>query len=156
MVQDYENTIIAPPKQFADRPQPWPRNNIIPPSKQFMNTPVPAPRTKKIAPIPLPRTEINETARAFQGFTKSYQVGIKNTMDFLVQLSSTRLAIAHFIKQLLPQMQGLKFIETLKITFQQQVGEQIVSRIVYLTVNPKQLLMLMIYNHFWTLMLNKF
>ena len=105
-----------------------------------MNTPVPAPRTKKIAPIPLPRTEINETARAFQGFTKSYQVGIKNTMDPLVQLSSTRLAIAHFIKQLLPQMQGLKFIETLKITFQQQVGEQIVSRIGYFNSKPKTII----------------
>ena len=140
MVQNYENTIIAPPKQFADKPKPWPRNNIIPPPKQFINTPVPAPRTKKIAPIPLPRTEVNETARAFQGFTESYQVGIKNTMDPLVQLNLTRLAITHFIKQLLPQMQGLKFIETLKITFQRKVGEQIFSRIGYFNSKPKTII----------------
>ena len=46
MVQDYENNIIQPPKQFADKPKPWPRNNIIPPPKQFMDKPVAAPRMK--------------------------------------------------------------------------------------------------------------
>ena len=71
----------------------------------------------------MPRTEINETARAFQGFTKSYQVGIKNDKDPLIQLNTTRLAIAHFMKQLLPRMKGLKFIETLTITFEQQRGK---------------------------------
>ena len=44
------------------------------------------------------------------------------------------------MKQLLPQMQGLKFIETLKITFQQQVGEQIVSRIGYFNSKPKTII----------------
>ena len=48
MVQNYENTIIKPPRQFADKPkvaprlkktssaiQLIPRNNIIPPPKQL-------------------------------------------------------------------------------------------------------------------------
>ena len=139
MVQDYENKIIEPPAPFADKPKPWPRNNIIPP-KQFMDKPVPAPRTKKIAPTPLPRTEITETARAFQGFTKSYQVGIKNDKDCLVQLNTTRLAVAHFMKQLLPRMKGLKFIETLTITFEQQRGNQIVSRTGYFNSKPKTII----------------
>ena len=137
MVQDYENKIIEPPAPFADKPKPWPRNNIIPPPKQFADKPVPAPRTKKIAPTPLPRTEITETARAFQGFTKSYQVGIKNDKDPLVQLNTTRLAVAHFMKQLLLRMKGLKFIETLTITFEQQRGNQIVSRTGYFNSKPK-------------------
>ena len=146
MVQNYENTIIQPPKQFMDKPkvaprlkktssaiQLIPRNNIIPPPKQFADKPKVAPRMeKKIAPIPTQRAQITEVARAFKGFTKSYEVGIKNETDPLVQMSSTRLDIAHFMKQLLPQMKGIKFIETLTIYF-----EQIVSRIGYFNSKPK-------------------
>ena len=102
MVQNHENTIIKPPQQFADKPkvaprlkkttsaiQLIPRNTIIPPPKQFMDKPIVPPRTKKIAPIPTQRTQITEVARAFKGYTKSYEVGIKNETDPLIQMSST-------------------------------------------------------------------
>ena len=105
-----------------------------------MDKPVAAPRMKKIPPTPLPRTEITETARAFQGFTKSYQVGIKNDKDPLVQLNTTRLAIAHFMKQLLPRMKEFKFIETLTIYFEQKKGNEIVSRIGYFNSKPKTII----------------
>ena len=137
MVKDYENTIIKPPMQFRDRPIVQPRNNIIPPPKQFADTPVPKPRMKKMAPVPTQRTQITEVARAFKGYTKSYEVGIKNETDPLIQMSSTRLAIAHFMKQLLTQMKGIKFIETLTIYFEQQKGNQTVSRIGYFNSKPK-------------------
>ena len=137
MVKDYENTIIKPPMQFRDRPIVQPRNNIIPPPKQFADTPVPKPRMKKMAPVPTQRTQITEVARAFKGYTKSYEVGIKNETDPLIQMSSTRLAIAHFMKQLLTQMKGIKFIETLAIYFEQQKGNQTVSRIGYFNSKPK-------------------
>ena len=150
MVQNYEDTIIKPPKQFMDKPKVKKttsaiplvlRNNIIPPPKQFADKP----RMKKVTPIPAQRTEITETARAFQGYTKSYQVGIKNETDPLVQMSSTRLAIAHFMKQLLPQMKGLKFIETLSIYFEQKKKEMKLSPEWDISiVNQKQSLMLMI------------
>ena len=52
-------------------------------------------------------------------------------------MSSTRLAIAHFMKQLLTQMKGIKFIETLTIYFEQQKGNQTVSRIGYFNSKPK-------------------
>ena len=97
MVKDYENTIIKPPVQFRDGPQPLPRNNIIPPPIQFADKPKAAPRVKKVsfdnqliprrpismprkkkmAPVPTQRTQITEVARAFKGYTKSYEVGIK-------------------------------------------------------------------------------
>ena len=137
MVKEYENTIIKPPMQFRDGPQPMPRNNIIPPPKQFADKPKAAPRTKKMAPIPRQRTQITEVARAFKGYNKSYEVGIKNETDPLIQMSSTRLAIAHFMKQLLTQMKGIKFIETLTIYFEQQKGNQTVSRIGYFNSKPK-------------------
>ena len=137
MVKDYENTIIKPPMQFRDQPIVQPRNNIIPPPKQFADTPVPKPRMKKMAPVPTQRTQITEVARAFKGYTKSYEVGIKNETDPLIQMSSTRLAIADFMKQLLTQMKGIKFIETLTIYFEQQKGNQTVSRIGYFNSKPK-------------------
>ena len=137
MVKDYENTIIKPPMQFRDRPIVQPRNNIIPPPKQFADTPVPKPRMKKVTPIPRQRTQITEVARAFKGYTESYEVGIKNETDPLIQMSSARLAIAHFMKQLLTQMKGIKFIETLTIYFEQQKGNQTVSRIGYFNSKPK-------------------
>ena len=157
MVKDYENTIIKPLVQFRDGPQPLPRNNIIPPPIQFADTPKAAPRVKrvsfdnqliprrpilmprkkKMAPVPTQRTQITEVARAFKGYTKSYEVGIKNETDPLIQMSSTRLAIAHFMKQLLTQMKGIKFIETLTIYFEQQKGNQTVSRIGYFNSKPK-------------------
>ena len=137
MVKEYENTIIKPPMQFRDGPQPMPRNNIIPPPIQFADKPKAAPRTKKMAPVPTQRTQITEVARAFKGYNKSYEVGIKNETDPLIQMSSTRLAIAHFMKQLLTQMKGIKFIETLTIYFEQQKGNQTVSRIGYFNSKPK-------------------
>ena len=137
MVKEYENTIIKPPMQFRDGPQPLPRNNIIPPPIQFADKPKAAPRMKKMAPIPRQRTQITEVARAFKGYNKSYEVGIKNETDPLIQMSSTRLAIAHFMKQLLTQMKGIKFIETLTIYFEQQKGNQTVSRIGYFNSKPK-------------------
>ena len=161
MIQNYENNIIQPPKQFADKPIAAPKTKkitplmdiIIPPPKQFADRPIISPRMKttsaiplirkrmkKIPPTPLPRTEITETARAFQGFTKSYQVGIKNDKDPLVQLNTTRLAVAHFMKQLLPRIKGLKFIETLTISCEQQRGNQIVSRIGYFNSKPKTII----------------
>ena len=57
MVYDYENNIILPPLEFRDKP-------------------IPLPRTKK--PVPLPRTKIEQTDKALKGYTKSYEISIKN------------------------------------------------------------------------------
>ena len=73
MVQDYEDNIIQPP--------------------------VPTPRTKK--PTPLPRTKIDEVDKALKGYTKSYEIGIKNDKDPLTQLQNTRLAIEYHIIKIL-------------------------------------------------------
>ena len=84
MVQDYENNIILPPLEFRDdyKPVPAPRTK----------KPVPAPRTKK--PVPLPRTKIEQTDEALKGYTKSYEISIKNNKDPLMQLQNTRKAAA--------------------------------------------------------------
>ena len=100
MVQDYENNIILPPPEFRDKP-------------------VPAPRTKKT--VPTPRTKIEQIDKALKGYTKSYEISIKNNKDPLVQLQNTRKAIAYYIISTLKSMKGIKFVETIKVTFTKNI-----------------------------------
>ena len=112
MVQDYEDNIIKPP--------------------------VPAPRTKK--PTPLPRTKIEEVDKALKGYTKSFEISIKNDKDPLVQLQNTRLAIENHITKILTSMKGLKFVETLKVTFKKQDGDGTLYKTAYFNSKPKTII----------------
>ena len=94
MVQDYENNIILPPLEFRDKP------------------------------VPLPRTKIEQTNKALKGYTKSYEISIKNNKDPLVQLNSTRKALTYHITSLLTSMKGLKFAQTLIVTFEKKIGRE--------------------------------
>ena len=74
MAQEYEDNIILPPIQFRDgyKPIPMPRTK-----KQVLDNPVPLPRTKKLVlekPIPLPSTKIEQTKKAIEGYTKSFEI----------------------------------------------------------------------------------
>ena len=126
MVQDYENNIILPPLEFRDKPVPAPRTK----------KPVPTPRTKK--PVPAPRTKIEQTDKALKGFTKSYEINIKNNKDPLVQLQNTRKAVANHIENILISMKGLKFAETLRVTFEKETGhEERVIKTAYFNSKPR-------------------
>ncbi|XP_068704228.1 uncharacterized protein [Montipora foliosa] len=117
MVQDYENNIILPPLEFRDKP-------------------VPAPRTKK--PVPTPRTKIEQTAKALKGYTKSFEINIKNNKDPLMQLQNTRKAVANHIENILISMKGLKFVETLRVTFEKETGhEERVVKTAYFNSQPQ-------------------
>jgi len=111
MVQDYEENIILPPPEFRD---------------DFK--PVPLPWTKQLAPVPLPRTKIEQVAKALKGYTKSFEIGIKNNKDPLAQLQNTRKAIEYHIVNILTSMKGLKFVETLKVTFEKLSNGEIVYK----------------------------
>ena len=158
IVQNYENNIILPPVEFRDKPVPAPRksvkqmakeyeDNIILPPVEFRDKPVPAPRTKKpvptprtvkpvpapriVKPVPAPRTKIEQINKALKGYTKSYEINIKNKKDPLMQLQNTRKAVAYHIIKILKSMKGLKFVETLKITFTKMSNEEIVYKTAY-------------------------
>lgn len=83
MAQEYEENIIAPPPEFRDDYKP-----------------TPLPRTKK--PVPLLRTKIEEANKALKGYTRSFNISIKNSKDPLLQLQNTRKAIENHINSLLP------------------------------------------------------
>ena len=78
MIQAYEDNIIQPPLEFRDDYKP-----------------VPKPRTK--TPVPTPRTKIEQVAKAMTGYTKSFEIGVKNDKDPLRQLQNTRKAIENHL-----------------------------------------------------------
>ena len=124
MVQDYEENIIEPPFEFRDDYKP-----------------IPKPRTiKPVKPTPAPRTQINQVDKALKGYTKSYEIGIKNNKDPLEQLQNTRSAVKHHINTLLDEMKGLKFVETLKITFRKVSNDEIIEKKAYFNSTPQTII----------------
>ena len=112
MVKQYEENIILPPVEFRDNYKP-----------------VPAPRTKK--PVPTPRTIIKQTDKALKGFAKSYEINIRNDRDPLVQMENTRKGAERQLTTLLNEMKGLKYVETLKVTFKKISADVIVEKSAY-------------------------
>ena len=62
-------------------------------------------------------TKIEQLAKALKGNVESFKISVINNKDPLLQLQKTRKAIEkHIIKKLISK-KGLKFIETLRVTF---------------------------------------
>ena len=102
MVQQYEDNIISPPPEFRDDYKP-----------------IPAPRTKKPSekPVPEKRTIISQFEKALKGFTKSFDVELRDNKDPLLQLQKSRRAVEYLVNNLLVQTKGFKFVETLQVKF---------------------------------------
>ena len=79
-------------------------------------------------PVPAPRTIMEQTDKALKGYTKSYEISIKNNKDPLAQMQNTRKAIEHRVITLLNEMKGLKYVETLKVTFNKMSDGEIVIK----------------------------
>ena len=127
MVQEYEDNIILPPLEFRDDYKPRTKK------------PVPLPRTKKpiSKPVPLPRTKIEETDKALKGYTSSYKISIKHSTDPLLQLQNTRKAVEYHILRALSAMKGLKFIETLKVTFSKAKDDGLIYKSAFFNSKPQ-------------------
>ena len=121
------------PVQQKRRPIPTPRKSVKEMVKQYedniIQPPVPAPRTKK--PVPTPRTIIKQTDKALKGFAKSYEINIRNNRDPLVQMQNTRNGAERQLTTLLNEMKGLKYVETLKVTFEKISADVIVEKSAY-------------------------
>ena len=89
LVQQYEENIIQPPIQFRERPIPAPRTK----------KPVPAPRTKQQKPIAAKRTFVAQTEKALKGYTKSYEIEIRDEVDPLQQLNITKRGVEYELKK---------------------------------------------------------
>ena len=131
------------PRTYKPRPpKPTPRksvkqmvteyeDNIIPPPPEFRNN---------YNPTPLPRTKIELVDKALKGYTKSFEISIKFNKDPLEQLQNTRSAVKHHINTLLNEMKGLKFVETLKITFRKVSNDETIEKNAYFNSTPQTII----------------
>ena len=87
--------------------------------KKPLQAPIPTPRTKKPSekPVPEKRTIISQVEKALKGYTQSFEVELRDEKDPLVQLQKSKRAIEYLFKNLLIQIKGFKFVETLQVKF---------------------------------------
>ena len=76
-------------------------------------------------------TQIKETDKALKGHTKSYEISINNNKNPLEQLQNIRLAVKNHLNTLLNEIKGLKFVETLKVTFEKVSNNEIINKTAY-------------------------
>ena len=75
--------------------------------------------------------------QAMRGFARSYQIGLINRQDPLIQLQNTRSVINNNLLKVLNEMKGLKFNETLKIMFEKQNGDKLIEKEAYFNAKPQ-------------------
>ena len=86
---------------------------------------IPGPRMKKQQPVAAARTRISEKRRSLNGYTKSYEIGIKSNFGALAQPQNTRLTTSRFFNTILTGTKGFKFVETLVVTFSKGKDDKI-------------------------------
>jgi len=68
-------------------------------------------------------TRIVQLRRALRNSTKSFEVEVINDKDPLSQLTTVRSDISYRLKKELTELKGIKYIETLKMTFEKQLDK---------------------------------
>ena len=87
-----------------------------------------------------PKTTIKQVAKAVKGYTESFEIGIINNKDPLSQLQNTRNAIRNHINNMLISMKGLKFVETLRVTFKKSTNNEIMYKTAYFNSKPQTII----------------
>ena len=93
-----------------------------------------------VKPSPKPRTKITQIQKALKNSTKSFAVDIVDNKDPLRQLTETKKVIEHYLNKELGELKGFKYIETLKMTFEKQLGGEIITKTVYFNSKTKTLI----------------
>ena len=91
-------------------------------------------------PIPKPRTKITQIQKALKNSTKSFAVDIVDNKDPLHQLTETKKVIEHYLNKELGELKGFKYIETLKMTFEKQLGNKTTIKTAYFNSKTKTLI----------------
>ena len=149
LIKRIKQPVPAPSTKIIERPIPAPRTKII-------ERPIPAPRKNVkqmvkeyeeniIKPVPPPRTKVKQVDQALKGFTKSFEINIIDGKDPLIQFQKTRKKLGWYIKNILESMKGLKFVETMKVTFEKESSSRIISKTAYFNskaqtiINPMEI-----------------
>ena len=113
MVQQYEVNVNSPSTYFKDdsKPIPAPRTqkslDAYIPSKPPQS--IPAPDDSKLI--------ITQIQQALEGYTKSFDIELRDNKDPLVQLQESRKAIEYLFDNKLKISKGFKYVETLQVKF---------------------------------------
>ena len=90
--------------------------------------------------VPTPRAKITQIQKALKNSTKSFAVDIVDNKDPLHQLTETKKVIEHYLNKELGELKGFKYIETLKITFEKQLGNETTIKTAYFNSKTKTLI----------------
>ena len=107
-----EDIILPPPEQFQGRP---PKPTRKPPTPSILQV------EEKEHITDVPSSKIKELNQALKGgHAKSYGIELHNNLNLLNHCTKTRPLIESYLENHLKTMKGLKFIETLEVTFEKQ------------------------------------
>ena len=113
------------------KPKPVPRKSVKQMVKEYEDIiqppdgykPIPKPRTDRplqleehITNVSVP--EIKELNRALKGYAKPYGIELQDSSNPLNHFTKTKALVKSHLEDLLKDMKGFKFIETLEVTFE--------------------------------------
>ena len=94
-----------------------PAKDIKPPKPTRKPPPPPIPQVEDhIINVPVPK--IKELNQALKGHAKSYGIELQDDLNPLNHFTKTRTLVESHLENLLKDMKGFKFIETLEVTFE--------------------------------------
>ena len=113
------------------KPKPVPRKSVKQMVKEYediIQLRRPPKPTRKPPPLPIPQVEdhiinvpvpkIKELNKALKGHAKSYGIELQDNSNPLSHFTKTNKLVESHLENLLKDMKGFKFIETLEITFE--------------------------------------
>ena len=124
-------------KLMEQNVKPVPKRKSVKQQKQKIPLPpeikpiLPIKKTKKKKRSTEHKIKIVEKEHALEKFTRSFEIDIENRNDPEIQLNDTRAAMRIKIIGLLIQMRGLKFVETMKVTFKKETNLGMVEKTAY-------------------------
>ena len=119
--------ILPPPERFQDGYNPIPKPRTDRPL-QMQNAEKPPKPTRK--PPPIPQVEekehvtsvlvpkIKELNQALKGHAKSYGIELQDNLNPMDHLTKTKSLVKSHLEDLMKDMKGFKFIETLEVMFE--------------------------------------
>ena len=84
--------------------------------------------------------KITQIQKALKNSTKSFAVDIVDNKDPLHQLTETKKVIEHYLNKELGELKGFKYIETLKMAFEKQLGNKTTIKTAYFNSKTKTLI----------------
>ena len=106
------------------KPTPPPRTGKLKPvphksvkdSEDIIQPPSDGYKPKTDSPLQIPK--IKELNRALKGHAKSYSIELQDSLNPLNHFTKTKALVKSHLEDLLKDMKGFKFIETLEVTFE--------------------------------------